>query len=72
MKSLHQFMADRGLPIAVRIDRNPPSLMDVDVRTTQGDEASYRLLSLPFYLLHRLPDLIAEARPKARKKRSAK
>jgi uncharacterized protein len=65
MKSLHQFMADRGLPLAVRIDRNPPSFMNVDVRTTQGDESRYGLLSIPFYLLHRLPELTAELRARS-------
>ncbi len=70
MKSLHQFMADRaqdgptrGAPqLAVRVDQNPPSLLDVDVRTTQGDEARYTLLSVPPYLLHRLPELTRQVR----------
>lgn len=59
MKSLHQFMADKGLDLAVRVDANPPSSMTVNVATTQGDRARYTLLSLPLYLLHRLPDLVA-------------
>ena len=36
MKSLHQFMLDKDLPVAVRLDRNPPSVQLVDVKTTQG------------------------------------
>jgi uncharacterized protein len=64
MKSLHQFMADRALLLAVRVDRNPPSFLEVDVRTTQGDSARYGLLSLPFYLLHRLPELTERVRAK--------
>ena len=59
MKSLHQFMADKRLELAVRVDSNPPSSMTVDVATTQGDRARYTLLSLPLYLLHRLVELVA-------------
>lgn len=59
MKSLHQFMADKGLELAVRVDSNPPSSMTVDVATTQGDRARYTLLSLPLYLLHRLRRVVA-------------
>lgn len=58
MKSLHQFMADKKLGLAARGDDNPPSLQTVSVRTTQGDAAEYRLLSLPGYLLWRLPDVL--------------
>ncbi len=77
MKSLHQFMADRaegGTQLAVRVDQNPPSVLEVDVRTTQGDPARYTLLSLPPYLLHRLPELTRQVRhhaakaPRSRKK----
>ncbi len=57
MKSLHQFMADKRSTLAVRVDANPPSVMEVDVLTTQSDRARYTLLSLPLYLLHRLPEL---------------
>lgn len=55
MKSLHQFMFDKHLELAVRCDANPPSAMDVSVTTTRGDPVSYRLLSLPPYLLWALP-----------------
>lgn len=59
MKSLHQFMLEKDLPAAVRLDRNPPSLQPVDVNTTQGRRVRYRLLNLPHYLTWRLPRLIA-------------
>jgi len=58
MKSLHQFMHDKRLEFALRVDTNPPSLMDVDVRTTQGQSVRYRLLSLPSYLLWRARELV--------------
>ena len=60
MKSLHQFMFDRQLDLAVRGDANPPSLMRVAVKTTRGDTVAYRLLSVPLYLLWALPRVVAE------------
>ena len=59
MKSLHQFMFDKGLSLALRLDENPPSFMKVDVKTTQGDRVRYRLLGLPIYLAFRAPELLA-------------
>jgi predicted AAA+ superfamily ATPase len=61
MKSLHQFMFDKHLDLAVRCDANPPSVMDVSVTTTRGDPVSYRLLSLPPYLLWALAEAVAAA-----------
>jgi predicted AAA+ superfamily ATPase len=59
MKSLHQFMFDKKLRLAVRIDENPPSLATIDVATTQGDPVRYRLLGLPIYLAWRAIDAAA-------------
>ncbi|MFZ0133429.1 MAG: hypothetical protein WAK95_12885 [Desulfobacterales bacterium] len=50
MKSLHQFMADKKLEMAVRLDANPPSVEEMSVKTNQGQSVKYRLLSLPLYL----------------------
>ena len=60
MKSLHQFMHDKGLPLAVRCDTNPPIVMTVDVSTTQGQPVRYQMLNLPHFLIWRLEKLIAE------------
>jgi len=60
MKSLHQFMHDKGLPLAVRCDTNPPSVMTVDVSTTQGQPVRYQLLNLPHFLIWRLEKLLAD------------
>ncbi|MBN1983329.1 MAG: ATP-binding protein [Chitinivibrionales bacterium] len=49
MKSLHQFMFDKKLDLALRFDRNPPSQCDLQLTTTQGDAVSFRLCSLPLY-----------------------
>ena len=61
MKSLHQFMFDKKLRLAVRIDENPPSLATVEVTTTQGNPARYRLLGLPIYLAWRALDAATRA-----------
>ena len=58
MKSLHQFMAEKGLILAVRCDTNPPSVEDIRVKTTVGKPASYRLLSMPVYLAERITDFL--------------
>lgn len=59
LKSLHHFMALRDLKLAVRVNADRPSLVAVDVKTTEGAAVKYQLLSLPFYLagqLYRLLD----------------
>ncbi len=53
MKSLHQFMYDKKLDFAVRLDGNPPSMQHLHLKTTQGNEVKYRLRSLPWYLAER-------------------
>ncbi len=60
MKSLHQFMHDKRLDLAVRCDANPPSTMDINVKTTTGDPARFGLLSVPPYLLWRLKEAVAD------------
>lgn len=54
MKSLHQFMHERHLPLAIRLDRNPPTLQVLQVKTTQGQDVGYTLLNLPHYLVWKL------------------
>jgi predicted AAA+ superfamily ATPase len=58
MKSLHQFMRDKGLTLAVRLDANPPSLQAMAVSTTLGQPVRYSLLNLPHYLCFRLSELL--------------
>ncbi|MFA6433624.1 MAG: AAA family ATPase [Elusimicrobiales bacterium] len=60
MKSLHQFMFERRLPLAVRGDSNPPSVINVDVKTTQGNAVRYKLVSVPVYMLWNLPAILAK------------
>jgi hypothetical protein len=58
MKSLHQFMFDKRLSVAVRLDTNPPSLQTMNLATTQGQPVRYTLLNLPHYLSWRIGELI--------------
>lgn len=60
MKSLHQFMFDKELAFALRVDRNPPSAVPVDLKTTQGDPVSYEFLTLPLYLLWNLEPILTD------------
>jgi predicted AAA+ superfamily ATPase len=60
MKSLHQFMADKNLDLAVRFNANLPSIEQINVKTTQGDPISYILLSVPLYLAQQAFDLLIE------------
>jgi uncharacterized protein len=61
MKSLHQFMAMKASPFAVRLDLNPPSTQQVKalVQTPQGmRSAQYTLHSLPLYLADQVERLV--------------
>jgi predicted AAA+ superfamily ATPase len=58
MKSLHQFMFDKRLQRALRLDENPPSRMAIAVTTTQGDAVKYELVGLPIYLAGRARELV--------------
>jgi len=59
MKSLHQFMFDKNLTAAVRLVASPPVVQTMAVKTTQGQDVTYRLASLPHYLAWRLPQVMA-------------
>ena len=63
MKSLHQFMFEKQLPLSVRLGRKPPFLHVVEVKTTQGKRIRYQLLNLPHYLTWRLPRLLDQSVP---------
>lgn len=58
MKSLHQFMAEKNLDLAVRCNQNLPAVDDIRVKTTLGTPVEYRLVSIPIYLAERVSELI--------------
>jgi predicted AAA+ superfamily ATPase len=61
MKSLHAFMHNKKLKLAIRFDTNPPSNQNIDVKTTTGEPAKYHLISLPLYMVESLPNAISYA-----------
>ena len=71
MKSLHQFVFDKRLEVALRVDENPPSITTLEVTTTQGDDVRYVLLSVPGYLAWRAIELLERVgRPQLTRRRS--
>ena len=61
LKSLHQFVAEKGVSLAVRFDAALPSIQTVNAKVRRNGvpaEVAYRLLSLPVYLVERLPSLL--------------
>ncbi len=61
LRSLHQFVAEKQVPLAVRFDSNPPSMQVVNATIQTGDRAvgvDYRLLSLPLYLVEKVSDIL--------------
>ena len=58
LKSLQQFVLEKGNKQALRFDLNPPSKMTVDVKARSGDaveDVRFELLSLPLYAVEALP-----------------
>ena len=65
LKSLHYFMHEKKLSIAVRINDDLPSITPISTKLSDGRSVSYTLLSVPFYLtgqIHRLLDYIKAAK----------
>ena len=61
LKSLHQFMGEKQSPLALRLDASPPSVNTVNAvinSAKQRREVSYQLVSLPLYLVERLPTVV--------------
>ncbi len=60
MKSLHQFMAEKKLDLAIHCNLNLPSVEKIRVKTTLGQPVAYRLVSIPIYLSEHLPRFIEQ------------
>lgn len=61
MKSLHQFMGEKGSPMAVRFDASLPSVSTVETTIRNGQKTKavkYPLHSLPLYLVERLKAVV--------------
>ncbi len=62
LRSLQQFIYQKEPPVAVRFDLNPPSLADYDHVIRVGNNIhpiTYRMLSLPLYMVGELRRIIA-------------
>ena len=60
LRSLHQFMGEKNLPVAIRFDARIPSSQQIQTTMMKYGESTrvdYRLISLPLYLVERLPEL---------------
>lgn len=67
LKSLHYFMHEKKLSIAVRINDDLPSITPIMTKLNDGRDVSYTLLSVPFYLvgqIHRLLNCIKPVQEK--------
>ena len=60
LKSLHQFLKEKGGGLALRFNADPPSLLDDAKRLPNGELVRYRLLSLPLYLVGQARRLVRE------------
>jgi predicted AAA+ superfamily ATPase len=61
LKSLHQFVGEKKVPLAIRLDTNLPSTQRVQTTIRTGNETrivSYDLISLPLYLVEKIPDVV--------------
>lgn len=62
LKSLHQFVGEKSVSCAVRFDTGLPSIQKVHTKIEKAKksiEVKYQLISLPLYLVERLPHLLA-------------
>lgn len=63
LRSLHQFVGEKNVALAVRFDSNPPSIQTVNATIQAGDrttEVNYRLLSLPLYLVEKVGQVMRD------------
>jgi len=71
LRSLHRFVAEKGARLAVRVSSEPPQLADVKTAVPGFEPRTFRLLSIPFYLIGELPRVLAGlgAAPREAKRR---
>jgi len=60
LKSLHRFIEEKKVNIAVRINNDIPSIMDVKNSLTTGEKIQFKLISIPTYLICELRRLVRE------------
>lgn len=60
LRSLHLFLREKGRSLGLRLSSAPPSLLDTTATLPDGGEVSFRLLSLPLYLVGEVRRLCGE------------
>jgi predicted AAA+ superfamily ATPase len=60
LKSMHQFIKEKGVDLAVRINLDKPSVFQDSNKLPDGQPIEYRLLSIPFYLVGQIRRLMLE------------
>ncbi len=63
LKSLHQFLIEKGTSFAVRVNGDKPSFVETTFTDIHGRSHPFRLLSLPFYLCNEVFRLSASCSP---------
>lgn len=58
LKSLHYFMKEKNWRLAVRFNSDLPSLLKESATLPEQNSIHYRLLSLPFYMVEKIENLI--------------
>jgi len=58
LKSLHQFIREKGSPLAVRLNADLPSILQERHATSDGRSCDFRLLSLPLYMAREVRRII--------------
>ncbi len=59
LKSLHYFIREKHWSFAVRFNADTPSLLQETINLPKEESVSYKLLSLPFYLVEQLERLVS-------------
>ncbi len=60
LKSLHQFVKEKGVDLSVRINLAKPSVFQESIRVPGGQSVEFNLLSIPFYLVGQVRRLAQE------------
>lgn len=63
LRSLHVMVAEKGLDLAVRVGPEPLQLREVTTALPRGPQRTFRLLSVPFYMVAEVPRLVREMSP---------
>jgi hypothetical protein len=61
LKSLHQFVGEKQMPLAIRLDTNLPSMQRIQTTIRTGNTpkmVTYDLISLLLYLVEKTPAIV--------------